>query len=71
MSKAIIFAIMFLILGFKTLILDRIIMQRFVDEYDEKRHPLPYVIGKWLDQDPPLDSEQEEEDNENTAINQE
>ena len=63
-EKTIIFTIIFGIISFKTLILDRIMMQRFADEYDEKKHTLPNLFGKWLDQDPLLEQDQAQEDNE-------
>ena len=59
---------MFILIAIKTLLLDRIIMKRFVDEYDEKRHTLPHSIGKLMGQEPPPEStvsEQEQEDESN------
>ena len=44
-------ALLFLMLFIKVCFLDRNLMKRFTEEYEEQTHSLPNWIGKWFDQE--------------------
>ena len=51
--RVVLYSVLFVIFLIKGLLLDRIVMKRFAEDYEAHRHMLPYVIGRWLGQEMP------------------